>query len=317
MIKYLSAVLCSLVFITTVVAHSTVVRPSVALLKSETATPALWYASKTGATSPLYLFGTFHLLPQHLRWLDGPVLNAVHGSTRLVFELTPKDASGPDAQKLMAAKGQLPAGKSLKAMLDADTYAKIVKQLAGAGLPEASAEHVQPWFAAMLSMIGQVQKQGFDGAEGADRVLQSAIITKSKTVLGLETMAEQIELFAGLDEATQVELLKQTLGDAEMDPKKLAELLDAWKSGADALLDKNMLSELRGYPKLYDRLLKNRNQRWLPMLEAFTKQPGASFVAVGAAHLVGPDGLVALLRADGYKVIKLQPKALKHHKAIQ
>ncbi len=274
---------------------------------SEVATPALWQASKPGATSQLYLFGTFHLLPDHLQWVRGPIAKALHRSPRLVFELTPNDIQGAKAQQYMASKGILPDGQSLQSMLDAPTYAGVVKTLSPLGLPEPAINHMRPWFAATLSMVGQVKKLGLEGSNGADHILQGNVYSKGKTLIGLETTAQQVELFAGLDDATQVELVKQSLDPADMDPKRINAMLAAWKSGDDTALETEMLAELKGYPKLYDRLLKDRNTQWLPKLIAYSQQPQNTFVAVGAGHLVGPDGLVALLRANGYTVVKLQP----------
>ncbi len=276
---------------------------------TEIAAPALWKASKLGTGSPIYLFGTFHLLPEHLQWVKGPIAKALHHSTRLVFELTPKDIQGAAAQQYMASKGILPEGQSLKSMLDEPTYAGVIKALSPLGLPEPTINHMRPWFVATLSMVGQVKKMGLEGNNGADHILQGNTYSNGKTLVGLETTAEQVELFAGLDDATQVDLVKQSLNPADMDPKRINAMLAAWKSGDDTALETEMLVELKGYPKLYERLLKDRNQKWLPKLIAFSQQPQTTFVAVGAGHLVGPDGLVALLRANGYTVLKLQPKA--------
>ena len=63
-----------------------------------------------------------------------------------------------------------------------------------------------------------------------------------------------------------------------------------------------MLQDLKQEPQMYERLLVERNRNWLPKLEALFSRPGRAFVVVGAAHLVGPDGLIALLKAKGYQV---------------
>ena len=66
-----------------------------------------------------------------------------------------------------------------------------------------------------------------------------------------------------------------------------------------------MLSDLKSEPQMYERLLLERNRTWLPKIEALFARPRPSFVVVGAAHLVGADGLLAMLRARGYTIQQL------------
>ena len=100
----------------------------------------------------------------------------------------------------------------------------------------------------------------------------------------------------------QIELLQQTVSDIH----KLLELYDqmiaAWLSGDEAEMESVFLDELKTFPSVYDRLFLHRNQNWVPKLIAKLNEPGVHFVAVGAAHLVGDDSVVAMLRARGYEV---------------
>ncbi|HMJ87724.1 MAG TPA: TraB/GumN family protein, partial [Vicinamibacterales bacterium] len=79
-------------------------------------------------------------------------------------------------------------------------------------------------------------------------------------------------------------------------------LMEAWKAGDAPTVERIVLSALRQEPQLYQRLLVDRNKAWVPKLEALFARKGRTFVVVGAAHLVGPDGLISLLRAKGYTV---------------
>jgi uncharacterized protein YbaP (TraB family) len=76
----------------------------------------------------------------------------------------------------------------------------------------------------------------------------------------------------------------------------------AWKAGDVGTLERLLVGEMREIPELYRRLLVERNQTWLPRVEDCVTRHAPCFVVVGAAHLVGPDSLIALLRARGYKV---------------
>jgi uncharacterized protein YbaP (TraB family) len=83
-------------------------------------------------------------------------------------------------------------------------------------------------------------------------------------------------------------------------------LADAWRKGDTGKLNELMVNDLKSrQPKLYKRLLADRNRNWLPLIEAYMKTPKTEFILVGAGHLVGPDGLIEMLKKNGCKVEKL------------
>ncbi|HUR32705.1 MAG TPA: TraB/GumN family protein, partial [Vicinamibacterales bacterium] len=94
----------------------------------------------------------------------------------------------------------------------------------------------------------------------------------------------------------------EEMATAKDDVGKLAR---AWKAGDAAAIEEAVLSDLKSEPEMYRRLLVDRNRNWLPKLEALFARPRPAFVIVGAAHLVGADGLLAMLRAKGYTVTQL------------
>ena len=100
----------------------------------------------------------------------------------------------------------------------------------------------------------------------------------------------------------QDRLLAETLKDLDTERTNLTTLVDAWRAGDAAAVERIVLKDLAQEPQLYQRLLVERNKNWLPKLEALFSRPGHAFVVVGAAHLVGPDGLIAMLKAKGYTV---------------
>jgi uncharacterized protein YbaP (TraB family) len=91
----------------------------------------------------------------------------------------------------------------------------------------------------------------------------------------------------------------------ETTKESVGELARAWKAGDTAAIEKVVLSDLKSEPQMYQRLLVDRNRAWLPKIEALFARPKPAFVVVGAAHLVGTDGLIAMLRAKGYTVTQL------------
>jgi uncharacterized protein YbaP (TraB family) len=100
-------------------------------------------------------------------------------------------------------------------------------------------------------------------------------------------------------------MLASTLRELETEKAAVTTLADAWKAGDAATVERIVLQELRKEPKMYQRLLVERNKDWMPKIEALFARKGRSFVVVGAAHLVGPDGLLAMLKAKGFAIEQL------------
>ena len=100
----------------------------------------------------------------------------------------------------------------------------------------------------------------------------------------------------------QDRLLAQTLKELDTQRTAVTTLANAWKSGDSSTVERIVLQDVRQEPQMYQRLLVDRNRNWLPKIEALFARRGRAFVVVGAAHLVGTDGLISMLRARGYTV---------------
>jgi uncharacterized protein YbaP (TraB family) len=103
----------------------------------------------------------------------------------------------------------------------------------------------------------------------------------------------------------QDRMLAESIRDLDKEQASVLTLTNAWKAGDAATVERIVLDDVKDEPLLYDRLLVNRNRNWLPKLDALLTRPGRAFVVVGAGHLVGPDGLLAMFKAKGYKVEQL------------
>jgi uncharacterized protein YbaP (TraB family) len=126
-----------------------------------------------------------------------------------------------------------------------------------------------------------------------------------KTVQALETIDYQISRFDEMPLDLQDHLLAETLKSIDTEQTSMSRLIESWRTGDAAAVERIVLKDLQQEPQLYQRLLVERNRNWLPKLEALFAQRTRAMVVVGAAHLVGPDGLVAMFRARGYKVEQL------------
>jgi len=259
----------------------------------------------TGKQSAIYLVGSVHMLTRDYYPLSPALEAAFKDSDLLLEEVDLAEMQAPEAQLQMLMRGMLPADQSLDKVVSAATFAQVSKRVGDLGLPIEPLKRFKPWALALTLLGLEWQKAGFDPDLGLDKHFYTRAQADGKTVQGLETIEYQISRFAGMAMEQQDRLLADTLKGLDTEMGNVNKLADAWKAGDAPTIEKIVLSDLRQDPAMYQRLLVERNQNWLPKLEALFARSGRAFVVVGAAHLVGPDGLVAMLRSKGYTVEQL------------
>jgi len=147
-----------------------------------------------------------------------------------------------------------------------------------------------------------VQQAGFEASLGLDKYFFDKAVTAGKELIVLETAESQIDRFDTMPEALQEQMLRGTLADLDAQNRDLKAIVSAWQRGDIGALEKTLLAGFAESPAAYASLLVERNRNWMPQIEACLTRTTPCLVVVGAAHLVGPDGLIALLRAKGYRV---------------
>jgi uncharacterized protein YbaP (TraB family) len=261
----------------------------------------LWKVTgKTGGS--VYLVGSVHLLTQDFYPLSAALDRAFKESDLLVEEADFADLMSPSTQMQMLARSMLPSTTSLESVISPATFALVVKRAKDLGLPIEPLKRFKPWSLALMLSSLEWQKAGFDPEIGIDRHFYDQARTEGKQIQGLETAEFQISRFDDIAFNQQERLLAGTLKDVDTEMANLTTLVQAWKAGDAAAIEQIVLKDVKQDPLMYQRLLVERNRNWMPRLEALLTRPKPAFVVVGAAHLVGPDGLVALLKAKGYRV---------------
>jgi uncharacterized protein len=150
-----------------------------------------------------------------------------------------------------------------------------------------------------------ISDAGFDPALGADEQLRSWFGKKPN--LGLETIQQQMAVFAGLDETAALQALAETFSADASDTRALRSLANIWARGDVAAMTTEFYVKTRDkYPAFFAALLQDRNRQWQPLLQKYLAQDGVTFVAVGAGHLVGDGSVIVLLTQQGYDVRKVQ-----------
>jgi uncharacterized protein YbaP (TraB family) len=260
----------------------------------------LWKATK--GQGSLYLVGSVHLLTKDYYPLSPALERAFKDSDLLVEEVDIGQMIATENQLQMLTTGMLPAGQSLDKVVSPGTLAAVNKRLETLGMPIEPLKRLKPWLLSLTLLGLEWQKAGLEADLGLDKHFYNQARRDAMTVQGLETVTFQISLFDGMTMEEQDRLLAETLKELDTQLTAMKTLADAWKAGDAPTVERLVLQDLRSEPRIYQRMLVDRNRDWLPKVEALFARRGRAFVVVGAAHLIGPDGLLAMLRARGYTV---------------
>jgi len=234
--------------------------------------------------------------------LAAPIEAGFKDSDLLVEEGDLAEMLAPGQQFSLLARGMLPAGQTLDKVVSPATMALVHARVGSLGMPASALEQFKPWFLAMTLMAVEWEKAGFDAALGLDKHFYDRAQTEGKTVQGLETTEYQISRFDGMAMTQQDRFLAESLKDLDAEKASVQKIADAWKAGDLPTLERLVLQDVKDDQFMYQRLLVERNRNWLPKIEALFARRGRAFIVVGAAHLVGPDGLIAMLKAKGARV---------------
>lgn len=264
----------------------------------------LWRATGPGGGT-VYLAGSIHLLSNEYYPLAVAFGDAFERSDLLVEELDMAEMLAPESQMLMLTRGMMPAGQSIDAVLSPQTLSDVRAKVTELGLPLAPLQLFKPWALALTLQGLEWQKAGFAADLGLDRYFYDRARASKKQVQGLETLEYQIARFDEMPMAMQDRLLSETLKEMATTRASVEKLAQAWKAGDAAAIESVVLRDLKSEPEMYDRLLVQRNRNWIPKIEALFARASPAFVVVGAAHLVGSDGLLQMLKSRGYSVTQL------------
>lgn len=257
----------------------------------------------TGQHNSLFVVGSVHLLRPDDLPLPERVLAAYGEAEQLVLELDlPAVAPGRVARE-MQRLGSAPRHGSLERALGPEQHNRARELAATIGLELGALDTLEPWLAALTVVNWRLASLGFDPQLGVDALLSARAARDGKPLVGLETLTEQLALFDGLSAATQNALLLQSLEDARDLPQQVDLIVDAWKRGDGAVLERELLASLREEAELYRVLVSERNRRWSEKLAPLLEDERDDYlVVVGALHLLGEDSLIELLRTRGYSV---------------
>ncbi|MCW5725499.1 MAG: TraB/GumN family protein [Maricaulaceae bacterium] len=266
------------------------------------AQPAIWRVSHGDAE--VHLFGTIHVLPADLDWMTDEIETAFANADQVWFEAPVHD---PDAQmrmfQIIQTHGVNPPENPLSARLDDAARERLARLAPQVGLSPSMLEQYRPWMASIALTMAQAMAQGYNPNTGVELVLLPRAAAAGQTLGFFETLEEQISFMAGLSEEAETAMLVSTLEQMETQPDLIERMVDLWAAGDVAGLERMINDSMRdSAPEVYEALLARRNHAWVETIETMLSGSGAVFIAVGAGHMTGPDGVITLLRDNGYAV---------------
>lgn len=269
------------------------------------AKPALWEVHE-GAELRGWLFGTMHSLPEPAIWQEGPVESALSDARRVALEIAEPGNSAQLQRLFHRLAFSAPSSVAYPPIEDrvAPKLRIQAAQLARkSGISAKDARTLKSWAAALL--IVQANRPAREGISVDEEL---AKIFRGRPVLELEGAEMQLGLFDALPEQQQRSLLEAVIKSADDTQAEARRLFNLWRTGAmdgiAAETDKGMLAD----PALRAELLVKRNHRWTKHVDGWlrNRDAGPIFIAAGAAHMAGPDGLPALLSQMGWDVRRIQ-----------
>jgi uncharacterized protein YbaP (TraB family) len=268
--------------------------------------PLLWQISDED--NSVYLLGSFHMLKAEDYPLAAAVNQAFDDAEKVYFEVSPAELNDPDQIKAIMQMGFFTSGATLQQSLSAETWSRLQKYCEENRLPLDTFQTMKPWLAAVTIASLEIAKSGYLPDLGLDKHYMAMADIARKETVGLETLSQQLGVFDRMNPKEQELFLNQTLTDMQ-DPRHLHELHERWRNGdAEGLLQLLRQDTVNEIPEFYQRLNSARNRAWLPQISAFLREnkKGNALVVVGSLHLLGDDGLVELLKQQGFSVVRMQ-----------
>ena len=276
---------------------------SLSLFNGAWADTSVWVI--TSGNNTVYLGGTVHLLRPTDYPLPEEYEQAYQASSIIYFETDISAMTDFSVQAQMLQQLSYDDGRSLKTELNTEAYTALSAYTDKLGLPLMMLEKFKPGMVVSTLQLLEFQKMGFT-PQGVDNYFNTRAVGDAKTLGQLESIEQQIGFLAAMGEGNESEFILLSLRDLEETEAVMEEMIRAWREGNNDKLAEMFIADMKAEaPELYDSLLLQRNLNWIPQIESMLRDAETEFVLVGAAHLVGDQGLLDLLSRKGFQVEQL------------
>ncbi|MEE8538415.1 MAG: TraB/GumN family protein [Woeseiaceae bacterium] len=259
-----------------------------------------------GASNRIYLLGSVHVLRQQDYPIPTAIEKAYQDAEILIMEIDVDDLDPIEMAGMVNELGVIKDGSTLQEIMGPSLYEEAADYASQLDIPFLMLAQTEPWLAAITIEQMMLLRIGFNPEYGIEFHLSAKASEDSKEILGLESVREQLEFLDKLSLSAQRSLLIQTLRESLNIEENLDLLIDAWRHGDIDFLEENLLAEMQRYPELYRTLIVDRNEAWVEQIRNLIGEQDDYLIVVGTLHLVGDDGLPALLSEIGITTDQLR-----------
>ncbi|MCP5050615.1 MAG: TraB/GumN family protein [bacterium] len=266
----------------------------------------LWKVESGSDTA--YLLGSIHMMKKEHYPLKSTIENAFNQCDILGVEI---NMSGPKAMVAgfrLLEKGSYTGDETLEDNISRETFRLLQKKLEKSALDYGTVKKMKAWMVATLFLQLEMIKMGFDSAYGIDMYFLNKANAGKKQIVELESIEFQISMFSNFSKEDSEQYLRSTLLDTDQLKNQMDQVVNAWMKGDVPALEAFLTDNVKKYPeleKIYKKINDDRNVGMTDKVISYLRSGKRHFVVVGAAHMVGPKGIVQLLKNKGYTVTQL------------
>jgi uncharacterized protein len=269
----------------------------------------LWEISGKGLEKPSYLYGTIHIISKDDFFLTDPTVTSFNKSEKVVFEINMEEMNNPFMMFSLLKNLTMPEGVTLETLLSPEDYKFVHKKFGELGFPPfltGMFDKVKPLFLTAFAS-GDMDPQGMQNGSMVSYEMEFMEMAQNLELEmgGLETIEFQMSVFDSIPYKDQATMLVESMRVGEDGKDEIDILVELYKNQDLVGMEKMFSAESGGLGDWDDILLNKRNENWIPIMEKMMPEK-VTFFAVGAGHLVGENGVVALLRKQGYVVKPLK-----------
>ena len=245
-----------------------------------------------------WMLGTIHALPDGTEWRTPAIDEAVGQADSLIVEVA--ELGHASIGQTFVSLATTPDLGPISLRVNRELRAPLDEMVELSEIPHSSFHDTETWAVAiLLARVGAVG----DPSNGVDRYMIEQF--DPNAVVALETARGQLGVFDALSDEDQRKLLEGTVEEWLASRDNPGRLTQAWREGDEAALLEATSKGIMADAEIRDALLVNRNNAWLPVITESLAQTSKPLIAVGTAHLIGPDGLKVMLEAEGYTVTRI------------
>lgn len=264
----------------------------------------LWRATSGAAT--VYILGSVHFMKKDAYPLARVIEDAFDACDTLAVEADINKVT-PGTFQMLRRAGFYGPDDSLVNHVSLQTYAYVTEEGSRLGLPAGALNRQKPWFLAITMASLELMRLGYDPNYGIDKHFLNRSSGRKK-IVELESLEYQINLLAELPDGEQEIFLLYTVKDLKSTGEQIDTLMAAWRTGDSARVSSILTRSIENdenFRTVYRKIMTDRNGNMARKISTYLRSGGKVFVVVGAGHLVGDEGIIELLRKEGYKVDQL------------